>query len=129
VTDPAGTLWELWGPPQDPPVPGGLPAAMVAQVAEAALAAGTCDHCIAAELWEAYAGMLPVAPAVASVSTGAQSVSYGAGFGADAAGLAMARAAWHRSFCTGELVSVPLAVPPPDGWAEEEPPLEWWRDP
>jgi hypothetical protein len=117
-------LWELWAPPLDPPVPGGLPR----DLAEQAAAAGDCPHCVAAMLWEAYAGMLPPSPAVASMSTGAQSVSYAAQGGGSEAGLAMARADWHRLMCTGTLSSVPLRVAPADDdflYLQELP--GWWE--
>ena len=69
-------------------------------------------HLCAALQWEWYAAMLPPTPAVAAVSTGAQSVSYIPPAPAGDYGLAIAQAAWHRSFVTGTLISVPL-VPAP----------------
>lgn len=105
------TDWKLWAPPLDPPESGGLPLDAAEEIA-----AGheRCDpHLIAALQWEAYAGMLPPAPAVSSVSTGVQSVSYASGADGGTAGLALARAAWHRSFLGNGLVSVPLSAPGP----------------
>jgi len=81
-------------------------------------------HLAAAMMWEAYAAMLPPTPAVASVQTGAQSVSYSPAAPTGDYGLAMARAAWHRSFVAGQLISVPLAVTPPGGPAW---PVDWWQ--
>ncbi|MCL2585997.1 MAG: hypothetical protein FWE35_26480 [Streptosporangiales bacterium] len=116
-----GTDWELWAPPIDPPDDGGLPRAVAQQIADDH---ANCDpHLIAALQWEAYAGMLPPAPAVASVSTGVQSVSYASG--GDGAALALARAAWHRSFLGDGMVSVPLAASPSVRHGEGEPP---WPD-
>jgi hypothetical protein len=101
--------WELWAPPLAPPTEGGLPYEYAAEIAEAWWEAD--PHLCAALQWEAYAGMLPAALAVAQVSTGAQSVSYGRATPGGDLGAAMARAAWHRSF-TGA-VSVPLETAPP----------------
>ena len=66
-------------------------------------------HEAAAIMWEHWAATLPPALAVAQVSTGSQSVSYGRATPAGDLGAAMARAAWHRSF-VATLVSVPLRV-------------------
>ncbi len=102
----AGPSWESWAPPIAPPAEGGLPV----EEAEAIAAAWWDEdpHLAAALMWEHYAATLPPAPAVSSVTTGYQSVSYGTPTPGGDLGLAMARAAWHRSFTTG--VSVPLRV-------------------
>ena len=68
--------------------------------------------------------MLPPTPAVAAVSTGAQSVSYSPAAPSGSYGLALARAEWHRSFVTGTIVSVPL-VRPPENELPGQLPL-WW---
>lgn len=100
----AGPSWESWAPPLFPPADGGLPV----DDAQAIAAAWWDDdpHLAAALMWESYAATMPPALAVAQVSTGAQSVSYGRATPGGDLGAAMARAAWHRSFTTG--VSVPL---------------------
>lgn len=98
--------WLRQAPPLDPPTAGGLPADEAEQIA----AAWWEDepHRALALMWESYAGSLEPEPAVASVTTGAQSVVYSGG-GGGAFGRAQARAAWHWSRCTN-LGSVPLAV-------------------
>lgn len=98
--------WQSWAPPLDPPTAGGLPADQAAAIADQWWDADA--HMCAALQWESYAAMLPPAAAVSQVSTGAQNVSYSPAAPPGALGMAMARAAWHRSFVTGELVSVPL---------------------
>jgi hypothetical protein len=65
-------------------------------------------HECAARQWEAYASTLPPALPVAQVNTGVQSISYGGATPGGALGEALARAAWHRTFVTGQLTSVPL---------------------
>ena len=102
--------WQAWAPPVDPPTAGGLPVDQAQCVADTWWAVD--QHYAAALLWEAYAAMLPPTPAVAAVSTGAQSVSYSPAAPSGDYGLALARAGWHRSFVTGTLVSVPLVVAP-----------------
>ena len=96
--------WESWAPPLFPPTDGGLPV----EEAERIAAAWWDDepHLAAALMWEAYAATMPPELAVAQVSTGAQSVSYGRATPGGDLGAALARAQWHRSF-TGA-VSVPL---------------------
>jgi hypothetical protein len=98
--------WTLWAPPLDPPMAAGLPY----EVAEGIIAAlwDEDQHLALAELWDAYAGILPPEPSVRSVSTGAQSVQYAAG-GGGVFGLAVARAAWFRSLA-GSGGTVPLVV-------------------
>lgn len=59
-------------------------------------------------MWEHYAATLPPAPAVSQVATGSQSVTYNPAMPSGEYGLALARAAWHRSYTT--LASVPLRV-------------------
>jgi len=113
-------LWELWGPPLDPPNAGGLPR-------QAAVEIAACywhqdPHLAAALMWEAYAAMLPMEPAVRSVSTGAQSVTYDTGW----TGRALAKAAWHRSMA-GNLATVEVELAPPMGLHDGG--LEWpWPD-
>jgi hypothetical protein len=98
--------WAAWAPPLDPPTPGGLAAADAAAIA---LAYWHDDpHLAAALMWEAYAATLPPSPAVSQVSTGSQSVTYAPAVPSGEYGLAIARAAWHRSFTTA--VSVPLRL-------------------
>ena len=109
----AGPSWESWAPPLAPPADGGLPV----EEAEAIAAAWWDDdpHLAAALMWESYAATLPPTPAVSSVTTGYQSVSYGPPTPGGDLGLALARAAWHRSFTTG--VSVPLRAGRGPGYA------------
>jgi hypothetical protein len=109
-------LWQLWGPPLDPPAEGGLPAATAQAIAAVER---DCPWETAALLWEAYAFTLPPEPAVASVSTGSQSVGYAAGHSAVQA--ALDRAAALRARC-GTLFSVPLDKPGPVCW-----PVDWWQ--
>ena len=99
------TAWQAWAPPLDPPTAGGLPEA------DARLLAAAYDdlHEIAAEQWEAYAALLPPTPVVAQVTTGSQSVSYSPPRPSGEYGLAIGRAAWHRSFLSS-LHTVPLLV-------------------
>ncbi len=99
--------WRAWAPPLDPPTAGGLPEA------EAQLIADAYDepHEIAAEQWEAYAALLPPQPTVAQVATGSQSVSYSPPMPGGDYGLAIGRAAWHRSFLSS-LHTAPLVL----GW-------------
>jgi hypothetical protein len=108
---PSAPPWQLWAPPLDPPTAGGLPVAVAEGIATAYW--GQSPHLAAALMWEAYAGMLPPTPAVSSVSTGAQSVAYSPAAPTGAYGLAVARAAWHRSFIADELVVAPLCKAPP----------------
>jgi hypothetical protein len=110
VSSPA--RWESWAPPLAPPAEGGL-----SRDDAAAIAAAWWDddpHLAAALMWEAYAATLPPALAVAQVSTGAQSVSYGRATPGGDLGAAMSRAAWHRSMADTS-GSVPLEVVPPPG--------------
>lgn len=113
--------WQDWAPPLDPPTEGGLDAGTAQAIADAVW---ECDpHLCAALQWEAYAATLPLAPAVASVSTGAQSVAYPAGQpAAGDYGMALARAAWHRSFL-GTLHSAELRLQYP---RPPVPPGAWW---
>jgi hypothetical protein len=111
--------WEAWAPPLNPPAPGGLPL----DQAEAIAAAWWDEdpHLCAALMWESYAATLPMTPTVSQVATGAQSVSYSPAQPAGDYGLALARAAWHRSFTTA--VSVPLE--PPRALVLDR--TEWWE--
>lgn len=110
------TGWEPWAPPLNPPhdgtggQPAGLAAATAQQIADATWE--TDPHLCSALQWEAYAATLPPSPAVASVSTGAQSVSYSPAAPTGEFGLAMARAEWHRSLM-GSLVTAGLTVAEP----------------
>ena len=98
--------WESWAPPLNPPATGGLPEAEAQAIADAWWELD--PHLAAALMWEHYAATLPMTPTVSQVATGAQSVSYSPALPGGDYGLAMARAAWHRSFTTA--VSVPLEV-------------------
>ena len=98
------SAWEAWAPPLAPPADGGLPYADAQAIADAWW--DDDPHLCSALQWESYAAMMPPELAVAQVSTGAQSVSYGQATPGGALGAALARASWHRSF-TGA-VSVPL---------------------
>ena len=100
--------WEAWAPPLNPPAAGGLPQDQAQAIADAWWAED--PHLAAALMWESYAATLPQTPAVSQVATGAQSVSYSPAQPAGDYGLALARAAWHRSFTTA--VSVPLEAYP-----------------
>ena len=97
--------WEAWGPPLAPPTTGGLPRDEAQAIADEWWAGE--PHLCAALQWEAYAATLPPAPVVASVSTGVQSVAYSPAMPGGQLGLALSRAAWHRSMM-GSLASVPL---------------------
>ena len=110
VPEPPCSPWQSWAPPLDPPTAGGLPVDEAQCIADAWWPVDA--HLCAALMWEAYAAMLPPSPAVSSVSTGAQSVAYSPASPVGEYGLAIGRAAWHRSFVTGQLVSVPLVVAP-----------------
>jgi hypothetical protein len=100
-----GTAWEKWAPPIDPPTPGGLPLDQAQQIADAWWDAD--PHLCAALQWESYAAQLDPTPTVAQVSTGSQAVSYSPPLPGGAYGLAISRAAWHRTFAAS-LYSVPL---------------------
>ena len=98
--------WESWAPPLSPPAANGLPLTLAQAIADAWWA--TDPHLCAALQWEAYAATLPMTPTVSQVATGAQSVMHSPAQPAGDYGLALARAAWHRSFTTA--VPVPLEV-------------------
>lgn len=110
--------WRDWAPPLSPPADPGLPEETAAAIA--GRMAGEDPHCVAAQLWDAYAGMLPAEAPVASVSTGVQSVAYPYGHGGSL-GAALSRAEWHRERCGGSVSSLPVRaadagpapVPPP----------------
>jgi len=111
LAQPSGALpWQAWAPPLDPPTTGGLPQDTAQAIADACWS--TDPHLCAALQWEAYAAMLPPTPAVANVSTGAQAVSYSPPMPGGDYGLAMARAAWHRSL-RGNAESAELVLAPP----------------
>jgi hypothetical protein len=102
-----GLPWQAWAPPLDPPTPGGLPEHVAREIADAAWEDD--PHLAAALMWEAYAALLPPQLTVAQVATGNQSVSYSPPVPGGDYGLAVSRAAWHRSMA-GSLGSV-LMVP------------------
>lgn len=120
--------WTAWAPPLDPPTAGGLPADTAQNIADAYWL--TDPHLAAAMMWEAYAAMLPPAPAVAQVSTGVQSVSYQPPLPGGDYGLAMGRAAWHRSL-RGSAESVALDLAPPAILSVPPGvlPMVWWSEP
>lgn len=133
VTPPEALLsWELWAPPLDPPVDGGLPYAAAQAIADATWE--TDPHLCAALQWEAYAAMLPAGPSVSQVATGVQSVTYSPPMPGGDAGAAMAKAAWHRSLMGGggsaELTLAPPArqTVPLDPWLMDWATWEWWAD-
>ena len=99
--------WLSWAPPLDPPTPGGLAADDAERIADAYWP--TDPHLAAALMWESYASTLPPSAAVSQVATGSQSVSYAPALPSGDYGLAIARANWHRGFCT--LASVPVRSP------------------
>ena len=101
------TSWESWAPPLAPPADGGLPYDQAQAIADAWW--DDDRHLCSALQWESYAAMLPPALPVAQVSTGAQSVSYGRALPGGELGLAMSRAAWHRSLAA-TAGSVPLRL-------------------
>jgi hypothetical protein len=109
MTTPAPPLWLAWAPPIDPPTAGGLPADLAQDIAYAMW--DSDPHLCAALMWEAYAAMLPPTPAVASMSTGVQSVSYSKSTPTGDYGTAIQRAEWHRSYTS--FGSSPLYVAPP----------------
>jgi hypothetical protein len=110
VTAVSASSWEAWAPPLNPPSSDGLPRERAEEIASALW--DDDPHLCAAIQWESYAAMLPPSPAVASVQTGVQSVSYGSPTPGGELGLALGRAAWHRSFCSAR--SVPLRIARPD---------------
>ncbi len=96
--------WAAWAPPLDPPTPGGLAVEEAEAIAHAWWAED--PHMCACLQWTAYAATLPPSAAVSQVATGSQSVTYAPALPSGEYGLALARAEWHRSFCS--LASVPL---------------------
>jgi hypothetical protein len=112
--------WASWAPPLDPPEAGGLSYDTAQAIAEQWWTAD--PHEAAALMWEAYAATLPQTPVVASVTTGAQSVAYGAAQPGGAFGLAVARANWHRAQrdtgITAELVAPHPFRHDDGGWFE-----------
>lgn len=93
----------------------------------------TDPHLAAALAWEAYAATLAPSPSVASVNTGAQSVSYSPPGPVGEYGAALERARWHRSFL-GSIDSAELINPDAGssqaifGWYADEPLTHWWAD-
>ncbi len=116
----AGPDWRAWAPPLDPPTAGGLPEADAEEIAAAYW--DDDPHEAAMIMWENYAAMLPPMPTVAQVATGSQSVSYSPPMPGGDYGLAIGRAAWHRSFL-GTLRTAPLTVGPRPGPV----PVDWWQ--
>ena len=124
--------WQAWAPPLDPPTTGGLPLDQAQAIADACWADD--PHLCAALQWESYAAMLPPTPAVASVATGAQTVSYSPASPTGDYGLALQRAAWHRSM-SGGATSVPLQTGMPPMYPARtlaragysDPPPNWWQ--
>jgi hypothetical protein len=102
-----GPDWRAWAPPLDPPTAGGLPEAEALEIVAAYWADD--PHEAAMIMWENYAATLAPTPVVAQVATGSQSVSYSPPMPSGEYGLAVARAAWHRSFL-GTLHTAPLVV-------------------
>jgi hypothetical protein len=103
----ASPPWEAWAPPLDPPTAGGLP------YGQAEAIAGACwadePHLAAELMWTSYAAQLAPEAAVASVTTGAQSVVYSGAAGGGDFGKAAARAAWHHDQRGAQPVPVELA--------------------
>lgn len=121
--DTGGASWESWAPPLDPPTAGGLPYAQAQAIADLWWAAE--PHLCAALQWEAYAATLAPTPAVASVSTGAQSVAYSPAAPTGSYGLAIQRAEWHRSFLASELLTAPMVKAPPY-YTDPVGYMPWW---
>lgn len=99
--------WLAWAPPTDPPTTGGLPYSQAEAIAAACWPED--PHLCAAIQWEHYAAQLAPEPAVASVTTGAQSVVYSGAAGGGDFGKAAARAAWHREQRGAQSMPVELA--------------------
>jgi hypothetical protein len=108
--------WESWAPPLAPPTTGGLPRDQAQAIADACW--DDEPHLAAALMWESYAATLAQTAAVSQVTTGSQSLTYSPAAPGGDFGLAVARAAWHRSFLGG-LGSVPLSVGAPYDWRWE----------
>jgi hypothetical protein len=123
VTVDTGQPWVPWAPPLDPPTTGGLPFDQAQAIADSCWEQS--PHLCAALQWEAYAATLAPTPTVSQVATGAQTVAYDPASPTGEYGLALQRAAWHRSFIAAEAVSVPLRVAPPPGSADD--PASWWE--
>ena len=102
----ASPPWEAWAPPLDPPTAGGLPYEQAERIATACW--DEDPHLCAELMWTAYAAQLPPEAAVASVTTGAQSVVYSGAAGGGDFGKAAARAAWHRDQRGAQPVPVQL---------------------
>jgi len=114
--------WLAWAPKLDPPTAGGLPYEEAAQIAAACWADD--PHLCAALQWEHYAARLDPEPAVASVTTGVQSVVYSGAAGGGEFGRAVARANWHYSQRGSQSVPVELTSPRrPDAGR----PPSWWE--
>ena len=114
--------WVLWAPPLDPPVDGGLPYDQAQAIADAYW---DSPHLAAALMWESYAAMRCLRCLSRPPRPKAQTVAYSPAAPTGDYGLAISRAAWHRSFIGDELVSVVLV-----STARHAPPLvpwtSWW---
>ncbi len=99
--------WVAWAPPLDPPTAGGLPYSQAEAIADACW--DEDPHLCAAIQWEHSAAQLAPEPAVASVTTGAQSVVYSGAAGGGDVGKAAARANWHYAQRGAQSVPVELA--------------------
>jgi len=115
--------WQTWAPPLDPPTAGGLDATTAQCIADTYWSIDA--HLCAALQWEAYAATLPPTPVVAAVATGSQSVTYSPAQPGGDYGLALQRAAWHRSFVTGQVLGIPMQLAPPPMLPARE--LAWWE--
>ena len=103
----ASPPWVAWAPPLDPPTAGGLPYGQAEAIADACWADE--PHLAAELMWTAYAAQLAPEAAVASVTTGAQSVVYSGAAGGGDFGKATARAQWHHDRRGAQSVPVELA--------------------
>lgn len=120
--------WESWAPPLDPPTAGGLPRPIAERLAADWWA--TDPHYAAGLMWDWYAGTLDPEPAVSSVNTGVQTVSYDPPAPMGDFGAASRRAAWHFARSrngAGGLVSIPLGRGEPGRDLLRD--MDWWIDP
>jgi hypothetical protein len=124
-----GQGWEAWAPPLNPPDPAGMPREVAQGIADTYWPGE--PYICAGLQWQWYALSLKPAPAMSSVSTGVQTVSYANAKSAFDA--AMERAQWFFDAEFGSLVSVPLVSNVADAaWGPAWAPLRdmnWWIDP